>query len=387
MRRFLLTPFALAPLVSGLVSLLVSVLAPGTAKAGEFSDEFDRQRYRTAFQQELAFREAALHVAWAAEPLCDDTSEIEPFVLWSLRGLRTGLSGAAQTLFTQATGMDEHWRIAWLDESAPEALHIGQRVLAINQRALPVPRGKVELAAVLRGGATLSVDDQAFWAVLHQARDEANADSSMTLTLDDGQQIRVPTQTGCAGTVTATAFDDEPQNFLRQDGLRSKIPGNAMLAAHSRDERRWLAAFGTYFLASERSIRRQRSADNVGNAFLVGKVLSLAVPGMATVLSAMETHTQRGLQVDGLVGGADLFANEVVLAMGGDPSAGLKLSQRIARDKVLADILPMTPFRLSNVEIQLQQLRDIEAARRQAELTGEASDAAKPANKPGPRSP
>ena len=376
MRRFLITPFALA--------LLGSLLAPRMGRAGEFSDEFDRQRYRTAFQHEIAFREAALHVAWAAEPLCDDTSEIEPFVLWSLRGLRTGLTGAAQTLFTQATGMDEHWRIAWLDESAPDALHVGQRVLAINQRALPMPGGKVELAAVFRGGATFSVDDQGFWAVLHQAREEANANASMTLTLDGGQQVRVSTQTGCAGTVTATAFDDEPQNFLRQEGQRSKIPGNAMLAAHSRDERRWLAAFGTYFLASARSLLRQRSADNVGNAFLVGKVLSLAVPGLGTVLSAMESQTQRGLQVDGLVGGADLFANEVVLAMGGDPAAGLKLSQRIARDNVVADILPMTAFRISNVEIQLQQLQAIEAAQRKAELAGEVD---KPADIPSHKPP
>lgn len=363
-------------------ALGLAVLALAPAQAGEFSDEFDRQRFKAGFQHEIAFREAALHVAWSAEPLCDDTSEIEPFVLWSLRGLRKGLSGNAQKLFTQATGMDEHWRIAWLDEGAPDSLRLGQRVVAVNQRLLPAPGSKVELSAVLRGGSAFSVDDQAFWQVMHQARQEANADSAMVLTLDGGQQVKVSTQTGCAGTVTATAFDDEPQNFLRQDGLRSKIPGHAMLAAHTRDERRWLAAFGTYFLASERSILRQRSSDSVGNAFLVGKVLALAVPGVGTVLSAMESQTQRGLQVDGLVGGADLFANEVVLAMGGDPAVGLKLSDRLARDKVVADILPMTPFRRSNVEIQLQQLQAIETARRQAELAAEAGGDARPAVKP-----
>lgn len=364
-----------------MMCLALAWLAPGSARAGEFSDEFDRQRFKTAFQHESAFREAALHVAWAAEPLCDDTSEIEPFVLWSLRGLRNGLSGDAQKLFTQATGMDEHWRIAWLDEGAPEALRIGQRVVALNQRPLPAPGNKLELSAVFRGGATFSVDDQAFWDVMHQARGEASAESAMTLTLDGGQQVKVATQTGCAGTVTATAFDDEPQNFLRQDGQRSKIPGNAMLAAHTRDERRWLAAFGTYFLASARSILRQRSSDSVGHAFLVGKVLALAVPGMGTVLSAVESQTQRGLQVDGLVGGADLFANEVVLAMGGDPAVGLRLSERLARDKVSADILPMTAFRRSNVALQLQQLQVIEAARRQAELAAEAAGEGKAPSK------
>ncbi len=244
------------------------LLAP--AQAGEFSDEFDRQRFKTAFQHEIAFREAALHVAWSAEPLCDDTTEIEPFVLWSLRGVRKGLLADAQKLFTQATGMDAHWRIAWLDEGAPDSLRLGQR-----------------------------------------------------------------------------------------------------------------------------------SSDSVGNAFLVGKVLALAVPGMGTVLSALESQTRRQLQVDGLVGGADLFANEVVLAMGGDPAVGLKLSDRLARDKVAADILSMTAFRRSNVEIQLQQLQAMEAARRQADLAadedvgghgngngnGSGSGATKPAGKPATQTP
>jgi hypothetical protein len=361
--------------------LLVLWLAASVARAGEFSDAFDRQRFKDGFQHEIAFREAALHVAWAAEPLCDDTSEIEPFILWSTRGVRKGLSGHAQKLFTEATGMDEHWRIAWLDEAAPEALKLGQRVVAVNQRPLPTPGSKVELSAVFRGGATFSVDDEAFWAVLHKAREEASADSSMTLTLDGGQQVRVPTQTGCAGTVTATAFDDEPGNFQRQDGRRSKLPGHAMLAAHTRDERRWLAAFGTYFLASAHGILKQRSADSVGNAFLVGKVLGMAVPGLGTVLSAVQTQAERGIQVDGLVGGADLFANEVVLAMGGDPAVGLRLSDRLARDMVAADVLPMSAFRRSNVELQLQQLQAIEGARRQAELAAESGQGtARPAD-------
>ena len=352
------------------------LLLAAAAQSGEFSDEFDRQRFKDALQQEIAFREAALHVAWSAEPLCDDTTEIEPFVLWSLRGVKRSLSAHQERLFTQDTGMDEHWRLVWLDESVPDALQLGQRVLAVNGRALPAPGARVEVGAVFRGGATVSVDDQAFWDVMHRARDEANADSSMTVTLDGGQQVQVGTQTGCAGTVTASAFDDEPENFLRQDGRRSKIPGHALMAARSRDERRWLAAFGTYFLASEQSIIRQRSSDHVGNAFLVGKVLALAVPGAGTVLAAVESQTQRTLQIDGLVGSADLFANEVVMAMGGDPSAGLRLSDRLQAGALRADVVQMSAFRRSNVEIHLQQLAVIERARRQADLAAEAAEAA-----------
>ena len=345
------------------------------AWAGEFSDEFDRQRFKDALRHEIAFREAALHVAWGAEPLCDDTSEIEPLVLWSVRTMRQGLSAHQQKLFTQATGMDEHWRIAWLDESAADELKLGQRVLAVNKRPLPAPGTKLEITAVLRGGSAMTVDDQAFWAVLHEARDEANADSSMTLTLEGGREVKVATQTGCAGTVLASAFDNEPQNFQRQDGRRSKIPGNALLEAQTRDERRWLAAFGTYFLASEGSILRQRTSDSTANAFMIGKVLALAVPGAGTVLAAVEAQTQRSLQVDGLVGGADLFANEVVMAMGGDPAVGMRLSDRLQAKGVAADVLVMSAFRRSNVEIHLRQLKDIDAARRKAELDGDLAEA------------
>ena len=75
---------ALGLLTTGLWA--IGLLTPSVALAGEFSDEFDRQRFKEALQHEVAFREAAIHVAWSAEPLCDDTTEIEPFVLWSVRG-------------------------------------------------------------------------------------------------------------------------------------------------------------------------------------------------------------------------------------------------------------------------------------------------------------
>ena len=367
-----------------LALLWPALLAANGARAGEFSDEFDRQRFKHGFAQEIAFREAALQVAWGAEPLCDDTTEIEPLVLWSVRTLRKPLSAHQQALFTQATGMDEHWRLAWLDESVPDELTLGQRVLAVNKRLLPAPGARIELGAVLRGGSLMSVDDQAFWAVMHQAREEANADSAMTLTLEGGREVRVGTQTGCAGTVIASAFDNEPQNFQRQEGRRSKIPGNAMLEARSTDERRWLAAFGTYFLASEGGVLRQRASDNAANAFLIGKVLSLALPGAGTLLSAMEAQTRRTIQVDGLVGGADLFANEVVMALGGDPSVGLRLSDRLQAKGIAADVLVMSGFRRSNVELHLQQLREIAQARRDAELAAEAAEQAEAAKPSAP---
>ena len=351
------------------------------AWSGESSDEFDRQRFKASLAQEIDFREAAIQVAWSAEPLCDDTQEIEPFVLWSTRTLRRGLSANQQALFTQATGMDGFWRVAWLDESAPDELKLGQRVLAINGQPLPEPSTKLELTAVLRGGSTLAVDEQAFWQLMHKVRDEASNGQQMRLTLEGGLELPVSTQTGCAGTVLASPFDDEPANFLRQEGRRSKIPGHALTAARGRDEMRWLAAFGLYFLASEHGLLRQRTADDMGRAFLLGKVLTLALPGAGTLLSAIEAQGQREIQVDGLVGSADLFANEVVLAMGGDPAAGLKLSDRLQAAGIRADVINLSEFRRSSMDLHLKHLQQVQVARREADLAAEraAEQAAKPA--------
>ncbi|MFN0182247.1 MAG: hypothetical protein ACKVQR_00370 [Aquabacterium sp.] len=334
---------------------------------GSINDAFDRERFKSGLEKEVAFRVATLEVAWGAEPLCDDTTEIEPFVLWSTGTLRRSLSARQAALFQQATGMDDKWRVAWLDESAPDELKLGQVVTAINGRALPGGSARFELSALWRGSLPMSQDDAGFWQVLNQARDEAHEGTPMTLTLASGRSVTVPTQTGCAGTVLASAFDPEGELFQRPDGKRTKIPGNALLGAASRDEFRWMAAFATYFTASESAILRQRSANDMGNAFLIGKVLTAALPGAGTLLSAVEAQAQRAIVVDGLVGGADLFANEVVMAMGGQPDAALKLSERLRSAGVKADVLPFTPFRLSNMQIHLQRLKQLDAAREAAE--------------------
>ena len=52
------------PLPAGWALLLaIWLLAAPVGLAGEFSDEFDRQRFKDALQHEVAFREAAIHVA------------------------------------------------------------------------------------------------------------------------------------------------------------------------------------------------------------------------------------------------------------------------------------------------------------------------------------
>jgi hypothetical protein len=377
-RRRLPCAAPLAGLWRRLIAALLA-LAPLPSPAGEASDEFDRQLFKTRFQQEVKFREAAIHVAWGAEALCDATTEIEGFALWSTKALRKALSARDLQLLKQATGMDERWRIVWLDESAPDELMLGDAVVAVNDRPLGGGSTHLDMAALLRGSSPVSVDDQGFWAIMKQARDEAVDGRPMQLTLADGRQFKVPTQTGCAGSVTATAFDTEPDRLVRHGAERVKLPGNALMEARGSDEFRWLAAFGTYFMASEQALVRQQTADGVGTAFLIGRVLTVAVPGAGMLLSAVEDQTHREIMVDGLVGAADLFANEVTMALGGDPAAGLRLNDRLERRNIAVDAVHMTPFRRSNVLRHVSQLAALQAARLKAEREeAEREEAAQP---------
>jgi len=66
------------------------------------------------------------------------------------------------------------------------------------------------MSAWFTGGSIVSSDDQGFWDVVLQARREASAGHGMTITLDSGRKLKVETQTGCAGAVTASAFDADP---------------------------------------------------------------------------------------------------------------------------------------------------------------------------------
>jgi hypothetical protein len=347
---------------AALLRCLPACIALGLAPAGaQTGPDAERQRLKSLFEHEIQFRIAAIHVAWSAEAVCDHVTEIEPFVLWSTHAARRRLTGPEQALLLETSGMDEQWRVAWLDEAAPDGLELGQAVVAINDRRLPQGGTRMEMAALLAGGSPLTNDDQAFWDVLLKAREQAAEGEPMRITLADGRKLEVPTQTGCAGSVTASAFDSTPELFWRQGNQRARIPGNALLEASSRDEFRWLAAFGTYFQASRKAIGGVQRSESLGTAFAIGRVLALALPGGNLLLGSVESLTQRTLEVDGVVGGADLFASEVVAAMGGDPETGLRLNERFAARGLKVDVLAMSAFRRSNVSEQVRQLRALQA--------------------------
>jgi hypothetical protein len=263
--------------------------------------------------------------------------------------------------------MDEKWRVVWADEGAPDELKLRDVVTAVNGRPLPAGGTKMNMGALFRGGSMMSNDDQGFWDAMLEARREAASGRPMVLTLGDGRQLEVETQKGCAGSVTASAFDNDPDTFWRQGNKRAKIPANAMIEARSADEFRWLAAFGTYFQASQSAIAAVQRAEGASTGFLVGQILSIALPGAGVLLAAAESQAERSIAVDGIVGSADLFANEVVAALGGDAAAGLHLSERMLAQGMKVDAVLMDDLRRSNAAEHARRIKRLQAVQADAQ--------------------
>jgi hypothetical protein len=106
---------------------------------------------------------------------------------------------------------------------------------------------------------------------------------------------------------------------------------------------------------------------SVATGFTVGKVLALAIPGAGMFISAAEANAERKLIVDTVAGGADLFANEVVASLGGDPSAGHDLSKRMIDNGLKVDVVLMDDKRRANAAEHARQIKAVQAAQAEAE--------------------
>jgi ABC-type nitrate/sulfonate/bicarbonate transport system substrate-binding protein len=80
------------------------------------------------------------------------------------------------------------------------------------------------------------------------------------------------------------------------------------------------------------------------------------------------------MAVDSVVGSADLFADEVVAALGGDPAAGLQLNERMLADGLKVDAVLMSEFRRSNAAEHARRLNAIRAAQEKAQAEADAAE-------------
>jgi hypothetical protein len=105
----------------------------------------------------------------------------------------------------------------------------------------------------------------------------------------------------------------------------------------------------------------------VSNGFVVGKILTMTLPGVGMLLSAVEAQAEKTLAVDSIVGNADLFANEVVASLGGDPAAGLRLNERMLAKEMKVEAVLMTDFRRSTAAEHARRIKAIQAAQLEQE--------------------
>ena len=347
----------------------------------------DRAGLQHALTQEVKFRAAAIQVAWMAETLCEVTTEIEPFVLMSVRALGRRLSTADLEVARDAAGIDDEWRVVWADEGAPDDLKLGDVVNAVNDRSLPGAGARSGMGLVVQAGTLMTPGEQLeFLDVIVKARAEAKAGKPMVLSMADGRKITVTTQTGCAGSVYASAFDLEPNTFARKAGQEVHIPVNAVLAAANADELAWLAAFGTYFLASQATIARIQQRDGRDLGFNVGGVLARTESGAALAKLVKDMPAERPLSVLSVVGHADLFANELVTAMGGDTAAGVHLSERMISRNLKAETVLMDVARQANAKKHARRIGALKAAMNERERlansqSGDATSTEQPAER------
>ncbi len=113
--------------------------------------------------------------------------------------------------------------------------------------------------------------------------------------------------------------------------------------------------------------------DGMSTGFTAGRILAIALPGAGMMLSLAEANAEREIVVDGIAGSADLFANEVVAAMGGDPGAGLRLTRRFQAEGLKVDAVMMNEARQRAAAEHVRRVRALQAgqaARERAEAEG-----------------
>lgn len=101
-------------------------------------------------------------------------------------------------------------------------------------------------------------------------------------------------------------------------------------------------------------------AESMSSAFTVGRALTILVPGSGLVLGVAQAQAERALAVDGIIGSADLFANELVVALGGAPEAGLRFIERMRDMKLKTDVFEMNEFRLGSMQEHVRRLQALQ---------------------------
>ena len=267
------------------------------------------------------FQSAVYDVSVFSVDRCERKSTREPFALLTLGSLEPFLSKEKIAAYYHAGGFDEQWHVLWAHQES--GLQKGDNITHINGNKLD--NNKTGL-----GEAPL----QLYFNAITSAREAALTGKPFVVRRADGRELQVKVVPACRTIVWSMPLLEQSNYAGVTLNGPVVIPANAIQAAQTTDELRYLAAIAVYLSASAEANGRRQLA-------VLGLGLAAATVFVNPLLYAATTFpTARGItgaETSGMVENAALFATEVVSDMGGSPRAGLDLVERLEAKKLGAD--------------------------------------------------
>lgn len=272
------------------------------------------------------FQQAVYDVSTFAVDRCDRKTVRVPFSLLTLGTLESHLSKEKIAAYHRAGGFDEQWHVIWA--LAGSGLAPGDAVVRING-------AKIENNKSGFGEFPL----QRYFNAIYAGQDAAEKGKPFQVTLASGKQLEVQTKPSCRTVVWAMPLAERSAHAEASPNGPIVIAANAIQAAQTADELRYLAALAVYYSASSEANKRRYA----GIAGLGAAALAIAAAPVLAVANGVVAKGINQASTSGMVENAALFATQVVFDMGGSPTAGLALVSRLEARNLAADRVMLDP--------------------------------------------
>lgn len=301
--------------ITSFLLLLLGGCAPWKLDKSVTPNPTDVATIKREIDTVIEFQKAVYEVSVFAVDKCGAKATREPFALMTLGGLVNEYKPEKLSAYYKAAGLDEGWRVMWADGKSP--LPVGTRITELNGRDLENNKtGMGEFPYVKYFNRTA------------RARRDAVDGEPFIATLENGRKITIPTVPACDVQVwSMPIFEDSDYSEIPTHQFAPVvIPSNAVRAARTQDEMRYLAGLAVYYGASSEAATKR--GFGTGTLFS-GIALVVAAPILYPIVAPITKKIQGGI-----VGGvtelnAALFSTQVLIDMGGNPYAGLDLIKRI----------------------------------------------------------
>lgn len=267
------------------------------------------------------FQQSVYDVSTFAVERCHSKTLREPFTLMTLGHLANAYPKEKIAAYWRAEGFDETFKVLWATDDSP--LQPGERVIEINGRKIENNKtGMGEFPLVKYLNYTI------------KARAAAHEDGKpYVVKTERDKELAVPLKLACRVKVWAMPiFEESDYSELPLDRHSAVVlPTNAIRAARSVDEHRYLAGLAVYYSASEEAHQRQAGRSGVLG---VGMAAIIAMPLLYPVMSPLAMLAGNAVATKGMLLDAAKFSSKVLNDMDGNPYAGLDLMSRLDAEKL-----------------------------------------------------